>query len=527
VKTLIIILMTVSLIGISIIQGLWFNNAYEVKEEQFDQSVNEAMRDVVERLNDNDRFVFMNDHLQMEMSNRSTMITSMKNDIRIAAYFGDSMPENSPHFGHPERKISSDGIKVNLRIDSGCTNDTIEHQRVFISELLIGDKDTNHWSFNHESDVEFTSDFGDVFNQLEIEYRRREEPLKYLMGGVKLDTLIEQKLKENGIDLPFEYAVVDNAKDSIVAEYSSVGYKGSGGGKYEKSLFPQDIKEKPESLTIYFPGKDEYVMGSMWTMISGSIIFTLIIVLTYAGAIYYMWKQKRLSDIKTDFINNMTHEFKTPIATISLAVDSMTHPKVMDDHEKVNYFADIIREENKRMNTQVENVLNTALLEKEELKLKLKTVDVHGLINKAMAQMNLVLTKEKGDMSAEMKAEKHLLQADEMHLYNVIVNLLDNAIKYSGGVPNVQISTLSKNNELVMSIKDNGIGMNKETQRKIFDKFFRVTKGNIHDVKGFGIGLSYVKAVVDAHHGSVDVQSELGKGTTMLVHLPIQSNEKG
>jgi len=235
-------------------------------------------------------------------------------------------------------------------------------------------------------------------------------------------------------------------------------------------------------------------------------------------------KQKKLADIKNDFIDNMTHEFKTPISTISLALDSITHPKVSGDTQKVEKFAEIIRQENRRMNNQVESVLNTALAERQELNLDRKEIDIHRVIEKLCDRMYLTFESNGGSLTTDLKATNTTTIGDEMHLHNVLSNLVDNSVKYSEGSPSVHISTadnlIAGGGGYTITVKDEGMGMSSETQKKAFEKFFRQQTGNLHAVKGFGIGLSYVKAIVEAHRGRVSIDSALGKGTSVHITLP-------
>jgi two-component system phosphate regulon sensor histidine kinase PhoR len=226
-----------------------------------------------------------------------------------------------------------------------------------------------------------------------------------------------------------------------------------------------------------------------------------------------MLSQKKLSEIKSDFINNMTHEFKTPIATIQLASDALTNPKVINNVDQIKYYTGMIHEENKRMNMQVEKILQAAELEKDEIKMQWKRIDINETIQKIADNATLQMDDINADFSLKLNATNVFLEADVVHFTNIIINLLENAVKYSKENPIISIETRNKNNLIQILIKDNGIGMDKETQSHIYEKFYRAHTGNLHNVKGFGLGLTYVKNIVDAHKGKIDVESELGKGT--------------
>src|SRR5690606_20124801 len=232
-------------------------------------------------------------------------------------------------------------------------------------------------------------------------------------------------------------------------------------------------------------------------------------------------RQKKLSEIKNDFINNMTHELKTPLATISLAVDALRNEKVLSDKSKMEYFSGIIKEENKRMNKHVETILQAALSERQEIKLNKKSIAVQPMIEQVLTNYTLQLEEKKGRVELKFNAKNDVIFADEVHLRNLISNLIDNAVKYSDKDLILKVCTNSNSKNFILKVADNGIGMNKETQKRIFEKFYRAHTGNIHNVKGFGLGLSYVKTVVDAHEGKIKVDSTLGKGSTFTIELPL------
>ena len=280
----------------------------------------------------------------------------------------------------------------------------------------------------------------------------------------------------------------------------------------------------PESLTIIVPEYKKIVYQSLRVPILSAIIFTIIIITAFYLTVRTMLRQKKLSEIKNDFINNMTHEFKTPIATISLAVDALRNEKVISNKEKMNYFSTIIKEENRRMNRQVETILKAALLDKQEVQLLLRPMHAHEIIRDVADNFSLQLEDRNGKIELELNAENDFIEADEVHLSNLVNNLIDNAIKYSKDdqPPVIKIATASTNKSIIITIEDNGIGMTKETAKRVFEKFYRAHTGNIHNVKGFGLGLSYVKTMVEAHGGIIKVDSILGKGSTFTIELPIK-----
>ena len=292
----------------------------------------------------------------------------------------------------------------------------------------------------------------------------------------------------------------------------------SPSGSAAENLTPDEI------LIVIVPDLQEIVYKSLRLPITSAIIFTIIIVAAFYLTVATMLRQKKMSEIKNDFINNMTHEFKTPLATISLAVDALRNDKVRFDGEKMTYISNIIKEENQRMNRQVETILRAALMDRKEVRLNLKPVHAHEVLADVLDNFTLQLQDKNGRLEVKMDATSDLIEADEVHFPNLLNNLVDNSIKYSkeNVPPVIKVCTKSDNKNLVIRLEDNGIGMNRETVKRIFEKFYRAHTGNLHNVKGFGLGLSYVKTMVEGHHGEIKVESVLGKGSCFTLTLPLK-----
>ena len=354
-------------------------------------------------------------------------------------------------------------------------------------------------------------------------------PLEDRINLDRLKTIIDQELTNKNIKTDYEYGIFSRKKNNFIIVNNHFVYNDDQSGAYSyralktstyfKHLFPKE-SPSPGKLMIYFPAKDSVVWSSLWLNLIGTILFAGIILSSFAYTIYVIFRQKKLGEMKNDFINNMTHEFKTPIATISLAADSITSPIIAGKPDKVSRFANIIKQENKRMNSQVEKVLQMALIDKKDFSLKLTEVNLHDIIARAVENISLQVEKKEGSVQAIMDATNPIVECDLTHVSNVINNLLDNANKYSPERPEISVSTRNVGNGVEVIVKDKGIGMSKEARKHIFDKFYRVHTGNLHDVKGFGLGLSYVKAIMTAHKGQIDVKSELGKGSSFILHFP-------
>lgn len=354
-----------------------------------------------------------------------------------------------------------------------------------------------------------------------------------------LDTSIRRNLRSRGIKTDYHYGILSNRDNNFVIMDGS--YVVFPEEKVEATITEHNLKllESPYATNIFqheggalgkliieFPTRNRFILSRIVVNLILSVIFIAITLFSFIYTIMTIFRQKQVSEIKTDFINNMTHEFKTPIATISLAVDSIRSPSINKDPEKVTKFAEIIRDENKRMLIQVEKVLQTAQLNNRRIKMSIKNVDVHFLLNQAKNHIALQIDRRNGKISLALEAPIHIIEGDENHLSNIFHNLLDNANKYSPDTPKIEIHTWNGEGGLFIEIKDHGQGMNADQIKNIFEKFYRIPTGNVHNVKGFGLGLSYVKAIVDAHHGTIEVKSTPGKGSQFILFFPFKMKEE-
>ena len=364
-----------------------------------------------------------------------------------------------------------------------------------------------------------------ALRQLVYEVDARKIDLKDRVNSKELKNLLEKEFKNKGISLKFEFALV--SIDTIRKEvYSSPEFKNTQAKSiYSTSLFPNNFIPLHDYLEVKFPEKDKAVYKSIILPISASLFFTLIVFLTFTITLITIIKQKKLAEMKTDFINNMTHELKTPIATISLASDSIDNPKVVDKPETIRYFTSIIKEENSRMNKLVESVLQTARLERKTLKPNLKEINLALLVSRVSDQMKIQAESRQGQIITNIPNANIFMFADENLMENVVFNLIDNAIKYSTFAPQVKISLKQFPGGISLEVQDNGIGISRSEQQHVFDKFYRVSKGDVHNIKGFGLGLSNVKEITELHGGIVQLRSEPGKGSTFTLFFPTKTND--
>jgi two-component system phosphate regulon sensor histidine kinase PhoR len=335
-----------------------------------------------------------------------------------------------------------------------------------------------------------------------------------------LDELIKESLEKEGIEGGFEYAIYNTDKNEIEQDYESEGFD-SNKEVINKALFPKDKAQAGKYvLALQLNDSDAYVWESIHPMIWSSVLFTMLILLAFSYSLFFIFKQKKISRIKNDFINNMTHELKTPLASISLAASSIKHPEVVNDEKQVRDFADIIETERVRMNSHIEKVLDIAALENDDLTLNFERIDLKDSIEKAISNLKLPLEQAEGEIHFESKLDQVFISADGFHLNNALTNIIENSIKYRNEKLNIQVELSDGLEFYKISIKDNGIGMTKKSVKLAFDKFYREESGNIHNRKGFGLGLSYVKSIVEAHRGTVSLKSEINKGTEVVITIP-------
>ena len=359
-----------------------------------------------------------------------------------------------------------------------------------------------------------------VYNIL---YTASDKPLKERVNFKQLDHFLKTELFNNGIDIPYHFSVTDRDGKEV---YRCSDYVHDDEKIYSRLLFEKDPPAKMGFVNIFFPTLDNYIFSSVKFMIP-SIIFTVVLLITFIFTIYIIFRQKRLTEIKNDFINNMTHEFKTPISTISLAAQMLNDPAVGKSPVMFKHISGVINDETKRLRFQVEKVLQMSMFERQSVTLKKKEIDAHELINGVVNIFRMKVEKNNGTLEAELNAQDPVIFVDEMHFTNVVFNLLDNAVKYKSPDRDIalKIRTWNENGKLCISVEDNGLGIKKENLKKIFDKFYRVHTGNLHDVKGFGLGLAYVKKIIADHKGSIRAESELNVGTKFIITIPLFKEE--
>lgn len=508
-------LISISLIGLVGIQLYWIKNAIELKEQEFQNDVYAALQSVVLKL---ERAEALN-RLQKFHKNSPSYLTP-DSISRFITYQTESMVKefdrffDNPGVGKLTYNVASSD-SVNTKNISNSVRKIIKTRNPGMQNSISTDSinfQISQWIKKSHLVQDIVQDIATINMSANIMER---------ISPAQLDSLLKHELKKQNINAGYEYNIYDPFKQRLLLTNENLNNpERLLTTPYRIDLFPNDIFKKPFYLLVHFPNIKQFLLGQMWVLLSVSTAIVLIIISSFLFIILTLIRQKKLSDIKNDFINNMTHELKTPIATISLACEALGDPDVAKNKNILESYIGVIDQENKRLAKLVENVLQTAVLEKGEFKLHYDEVDAHVLINDAIKNISMQIQKKKAVLTTKLDALPSNIQGDKFHLINVIYNLIDNAIKYSTEHLLIEIETHNYAHGVILSIRDNGIGINTETQKKIFDKFYRATTGNVHDVKGFGLGLNYVKAIVEMHGGKIELDSSPGMGSKFEIYLP-------
>jgi len=504
--------MSLSLLGIIFVQGYWIKNSYDTREDQFTLNVRQLLISVSKevQLEEVEKYytIFNNiiDTIKVpDQASFSELIYTIANERNDETYiFSDGVLEEN-------YKLSTSALDLDM--------DSIQFKKITSRRVTTKVTSGIDGSKSVQSKTESFKRLKDYEqNQFENAYKNllAKTPIHKRVSAEKIENMVKSQLKERGLSTNFEFAVYSN---DLATKIRSKYFTLEPASTYGVPLFVNDDMKTSFQLYVNFSDKKRFVLKSILGMAILSLVFTGIIIFTYASALRQLQKQRQISQIKTDFINNMTHEFKTPIATINLALDALKNPKVADNKEFIARYHGMIREENKRMHTQVENVLRISKLENNELDLEKNEVNLEYVIEDAITHVSLIVEDKGGYINTHFNAENTMVYGSEIHLTNIIVNVIDNAIKYTEGPPEIDVYTENEDGYFVLKVQDKGIGMSKVVQKKIFEKFYREQMGNIHNVKGHGLGLSYVKRILDDHNAEITVESEKGKGSTFIIKL--------
>lgn len=452
-----------------VIQVYWIKNAIMVREAIFKRDVNKAVEKVI---------------FQLDRIDRMNMIRLRKNDLRIRQ-------------------------QIWLKYDTSIRTQ-IGDIEGYKKNLQLGPNPRTNFATSQLIDKMFDA------------IPKDRSLIENRISKTLIDSLLKIEFRSAGLNTRYDYGVFNPIRNKLTLQKSGKYPNELMKSSFRYLLFPGEIFSTQNYLTIYFPNEKQYLISRIWLLLVVSIFLIATIIFSFTYVITTVFRQKKLSEIKNDFINNMTHEFKTPISTISLACQALTDKDVAKNEVVYDTYLNIINEENNRLSGMAERILQSARLQKGEVVLKLEEINLHDVITDAMYKVNLQVEKKGGKIEIYNEAEYPTVIADRVHITNIIFNLLDNANKYTPWAPIIHIITKNIAEGILISVKDNGVGISKSNQKKVFDRLYRVPTGNVHNVKGFGLGLSYVKTVVEKHNGKITLDSELKKGSTFSIYLPLK-----
>lgn len=498
--------MGLSLFGIIALQWYWLNMAFEIKSQEFDRAIFESLNAVVNKLEHDEA----SDYIKKTLISKNEITDTLKSQyITINKLYAQNNKDKQ--LEENDTSIYYDESSYKVHTIYRKSNSYINIREKTADSVLMAIK------LQSKGVV-----IRNAIQKIIVDNVTKNQPIEYRLYYDQVKQLLKTALEQKNINIKHEFAIQSNNFLSCTYPIYSDGFKlNQENNSYRIALFPNDIVSKLDYLWVQFPNRDSHLLRTVWWLYGLSIFFTLIIIGAFLSTLNIIYQQKKISQIKTDFINNMTHEFKTPIATISLAADALHNHKVLDSKNNILYYSDIIKKENKRMNLQVETILQMSLLEKKDFKLDQQNINIQDVIQKSVERMRLQFENKQAQVQLALNSTNAQVFADETHLSNVLINLLDNALKYSNDFPKITISSKLIENDIIIKVKDNGIGMSKEIQKNVFEKFFRGAMGNLHNTKGFGLGLSYAKVIINAHNGSISVKSEPNKGSEFFIMLPI------
>lgn len=500
--------------GLILIQLYWIKNAIAITDQQFRYLANKALESVVLDLEEKELIKYIVEDIDPASTDSITAIVPANSPLarKLHGYQPNSSLLAMYGINSPQEPIAitSAGHKIFISaedVSPYSTDETTEPSRQIMNSEISG-RVTNKIVF-------LENIMGKIL--------RNTPSIRERIDPEMLNRQLRTALNNVGIYLDFEFAIRSGRFGNI---WNTPGFTDRPGtNKFIIQLFPNDPVPSQNQIVLYCLQEKQYKFEKIGNLGFLSILFTMILLVLSAGTFVAIFRQKKISEIRSDFINNMTHELKTPISTISLAAQMIADKSIPDADKNIDNLAQVIADESMRLKFQVERVLQMAIFERINMQLNKVEMDVHGIINKAIDNFTLQIGIRDGQIMKDFHATEPVAMVDEIHLLNAISNLIDNALKYSNDKPFIKISTRNNSNGILITIEDKGIGISGEDLRRIFDKFYRVPSGNVHKVKGFGLGLSYVKKIIDEHNGTINVESAMQKGTEFTIFLP-QSNQR-
>ncbi len=500
----IILFMSTAVVGLIAFQWYWVDTVIDSNEDRFHKDVLSVLEEVVQKIERQEILYLVN---------QKSLASPLGGGNRPTSFQGAQL--------YYEFTGSIDSAEINFFFSMDATGQVnFSDQPELRQPHVVPPQDPGFGKEQLESQLQKVNNKSEMVMTVleELMVPRR---LSSRINAAIIDSLLQTELEEKGINLDYYFGVIKPNEGRFVSISDPAKNVELSQTPYKAYLFPNDIINDPSLLSIHFPGESDYLLGQMWLTISSSAGLIIIILICFGYALTTIIRQKNISTMKNDFINNMTHELKTPIATIGLAIEALQDKAMVENTDIRGRYLNMIGEENQRLGAQVEKVLQMAMIDKRQLKLEEEIVSVHGIIEKAIKKISLQIENNHGTLNTSLNADSDIINADASHLLNVLLNLFDNSIKYSEDAPKIMIRTHNVSDHFVVSVKDHGIGMSKEEVKHIFQRFYRVTTGNLHNVKGFGLGLAYVKNVVEIMGGDISVESESKKGTNFILKFPL------
>ncbi|TFG41660.1 MAG: HAMP domain-containing histidine kinase, partial [Bacteroidia bacterium] len=500
--------------GLILVQLYWIRNAIEITDQQFRYNANKALESVVLDMEAQELIDYIVYEIDPESFDSVTAIIPSNSPLasRLRGYRSDTKLPEIYGFGNPDKEfiITNSGQKI--YISAKDISPIPEEEFTEPSEQVI----SAGLSKRVSNKIVYLESIMEKILQNTPDIRERIEP-------AKINGQLRKALNNVGIHLDFEFAIRSGRLGTI---WSTSGFTDKPGtNKFIIQLFPNDPIPSQNQIVLYCLQEKQYKYEQIGTLGILSLIFTLLLLVLATSTFIVIFRQKKMSEIRSDFINNMTHELKTPISTISLASQMIADKTIPDKEKNISHLTGIISDESMRLKFQVEKVLQMAIFEKMKTKLSFSSMDIQKIISRAVDNFSLQIGSRGGTIRKDFQASDPVAMVDEIHFLNAISNLIDNAIKYTVDKPEIIIATRNNRKGLVISVEDTGIGISKENIKRIFDKFYRVHSGNVHNVKGFGLGLSYVKKITEEHNGTIKAESQIGKGSKFIIFIP-QNGQK-
>lgn len=506
-------IMVFSFTGLLFLQVQYIEKMFKMRNEHFDESVKRSLSQVSSNLEYDETLKYLEKEAKESEDSENTVKGQYSQSIITKQYKAYSKTENGVYSTFEMRTITMQPSKSPKIVIAKTPKVKLDDKKTIIQASESLQDNLKKKYIYQRSLLDSVA--------MNILYQSSNKSLESRINLKQLDYYIKKELNNNGITLKFHYILYNNNGQEI-ARCSDYENKGAE-KQYKQTIFPNDLYNNGGIVAIHFPDRGSYMYNDIKFMIP-SMIFIVVLIITFIVTIYSISMQKKLSEMKNDFINNMTHEFKTPISTISLAAQMLNDASLTKSPTMFNHISGVINDETKRLRFLVEKVLQMSMFDKQKALFKMKEIDINELIQGVVNTFKLKVGQYNGSIEYELDATDTIIEADEMHITNVVFNLMDNAVKYrrDGVDLKLKVRTWNENNKLYITIEDNGIGIKKENLKKIFEKFYRVHTGNLHQVKGFGLGLAYVKKIITEHKGTIKAESELNVGTKFIITLPIK-----